>query len=79
MRPKGVTLKRSDLLCLGLSTGVMRSLQVLLVAGVPMAGRRVWVPGKLWGSEDLTLLSGTRALLSQGCKVKSVGPAYGAG
>lgn len=77
MHPKGVTLKRSDLLCLGLSTGVMRSLQVLLVAGVPMAGRRV--PVKLWGSEDLTLLSGTRALLSQGCKVKSVGPAYGAG
>lgn len=38
----------------------------------------MWVPGKLWGSEVLTPLSGTRAPLSEGSQDKSVGPARGA-
>lgn len=45
----------------------------------PWQGRRVWVPGKLWGSKVLTPLSGMRAPLSGGSLDKSVGPAHGAG
>lgn len=44
----------------------------------PWQGRWMWVPGKLWGSEVLTPLSGMRAPLSEGGQDKSVGPARGA-